>query len=124
MGALDDTRRGYEILGVTVADGRRRYGRGTDHEVPTITVQEVGALYRHHGYAAALVFACAVVTNGAGSDLAHDLIRIGPWSWSHDVWTSMDALEIAIEAEHSIGTEELGERAADCLQELRACLGL
>lgn len=62
--------------------------------------EEIQSLAIHgSGNIAATVYAAAHIVGWQGSrSLSAQLVRLGPWSWSTDVWTSPEARELVCEA--------------------------
>lgn len=103
------TKQAYALLAQdgNYQTGRRLYGptktspqsshQTSRQTIPNITLCEIVDVNEAVGTLAAVVFACAVIDNGYANCLSKDLVSLGPWSWSSDVWTSTDAYELITE---------------------------
>ena len=95
---LKNVRNGYRIysqVSSVIDSGDTTYRRSNRKEYPpVITIEEIGRVMEQLGERAADVYAKAVELESFQKGLARDLVKIGPWSWSPEVWYSDDAEEI------------------------------
>lgn len=94
MNRLETIRQGYTAIGNgNYKTGRNMARRGADHEIDLDVVEEIGNVANSIGDIAARTYAAAIIFPYT-SDLSFDLTRLGPWSWSVDVWSDDDSTEL------------------------------